>query len=72
MASVRELGAQKVSVWACPGIIGRLWRSACPQVGPRGAQAPKMCPDMGRAKRYAQCSLVDMSALKRNMFGHVR
>ena len=65
------LGAQKVPIWACPGIIGRPWRSACPQVGPRGAQAPKMCPDMGRAKRYAQCSLVDMNALKRNMFRHV-
>ena len=31
----------------------------------------KMRPAAGRAKRYAQCVFVDMSALKRNMFGHV-
>ena len=30
-----------------------------------------MGPEMGRAKRYAQCGLVDMSALKRNTFGDV-
>ena len=71
MASVGGLVAQKVSRWACPGIVGLPWRGGCPQVGPRRAQAPEMGPDMGRAKRYAQCVLVDMSALKRNMFGHV-
>ena len=66
-----RLVAQKVSRWACPGIVGLPWRGGCPQVGPRRAQAPEMGPDMGRAKRYAQCGLGDMSALKRNMFRHV-
>ena len=66
-----RLVAQKVSRWACPGIVGPPWRDGCPQVGPRRAQAPEMGPDMGRAKRYAQCGLGDMSALKRNMFRHV-
>ena len=35
-------------------------------------QDAKMRPEAGRAKRYAQCVFVDMSALKRNMFGHMR
>ena len=71
MALVGKLVAQKVSRWVCPGIVGLPWRGGCPQVGPRRAQAPEMGPDMGRAKRYAQCHFVDMSALKRNMFRHV-
>ena len=71
MPLVGRLVAQKVSRWACPGIVGLPWRGGCPQVGPRRAQAPEMGPDMGRAKRYAQCGLGDMSALKRNMFRHV-
>ena len=66
------LGAQKATGWACPAIIGRHWWGGCPQVGPRGARAQKLGPSRGRAKRYAQYVFVDMSALKRNMFGHVR
>ena len=31
-----------------------------------------MGPEMGGAKRYAQCQFVDMSALKRFVFGQVR
>ena len=31
-----------------------------------------MGPEMGRAKRYAQCHFVDMSALQRFMLGQVR
>ena len=71
MASVGWPVAQEVAKWACPGIVGLPWRGGRPQVEPRRGHAPKMGLNMGRAKRYAQCSLVDMSALMRNMFGHV-
>ena len=64
MPLVGKLVAQKVSRWACPGIVGLPWRGGCPQVGARRAQAPEMGPDMGRAKRYAQCHFGDMSAHK--------
>ena len=71
MASVGGVVAQKVSRWVSPGIVGLPWRGGCPQLRPRGAQAPKIGPEAGRAKRYAQCGLGDMSGLKRNMFKHV-
>ena len=54
MPLVGKLVAQKVSRWACPGIVGLPWRGGCPQVGPRRAQLPEMGPDTGRAESYAQ------------------
>ena len=72
MASVGVVGRPKGHRM---GMTWHHWAAlagGCPQIGPRGAQAQKSGPEMGRAKRYAQCVFVDMSALKRNMFGHVR
>ena len=71
MASVGGVVDQKVARRAHVGNNGWPWRSGCPQVGQRGAQAPKMGPEATRARRYAQCDLGDMSGLKRNMFRHV-
>ena len=71
MASVGGVVDQKVCRCAHVGNNGWPWRIGCPQVGPRGAQVPKIGPEATRARPYAQCGFGDMSGLKRNMFRHV-